>query len=132
MTSNHNNGLASFLFFGGIGALVYWLSKRLTKRNPPSSQLPLWSEQQERAIRSPMGSRFIVKRRKPTERSSAGRFRHTAWKTYAEYTDLEEALRDARRRRGNDPWQWQYAVFHKGQRISKFDHLESKHRGLRK
>jgi hypothetical protein len=113
------------LFWAGVFTVV--AKFRRVQQNP--EQLGLWSEQQERAIR-PGGARYIVKRRKPEERSSGGRFRWTKWEKRSEHETLEGAL-DAAKDYSKHPWRWRYAVFHKGKQLSDYDRLKPAYRHLR-
>lgn len=112
----------------GVATLVSYLVKGATS-NP--GQMPLWSKQQERALRAPEGPRFIVKWRKRLARSSGGRFRFSPWETLNESPSLETALRDANGSHGRHPWKSEYAVFYKGKRISTFGRLLPKYRHLK-
>jgi hypothetical protein len=97
------------------------------KWNP--EQLGLWSPQQERALGRP-GAKFIVKRRKPLERSTGGRFRWSKWEKRGEHETLDAALAKAKDY-SKHPWRWRYAVFYRGKQISDYDVLKPKHRHLR-
>lgn len=113
------------IFWAGVFMVIARM--RRVRENP--EQLELWSQQRERAIR-PGAARYIVKRRKPTARSSGGRFRWTKWEKRSEHETLEGALAAAKDY-SRHPWRWRYAVFHKGKQLSDYDKLKPAYRHLR-
>jgi hypothetical protein len=110
-----------------MGVFTALAKLRVFQRNP--EQLGLWSPRQERALGRP-GPKFIVKRRKPLERSTGGRFRWSKWEKRGEHDTLDAALAKAKDY-SKHPWRWRYAVFYRGKQVSDYDVLRPRYRYLR-